>query len=438
VLFGCLSFVAKSQTEFMLHGTLKIYKGRVDSVTIVVESERKQYGRVVKPDSTGEFRIWLAYARDYVVKFSRPGYQTVMFAVSTKMPEGVKHCCFTPFDMSFHLFKPDGKSDTLFRRPIVKIKYEARLKTYNYSLDIDYYIQKMIVQAEIDKQQRVKDEASRSRMRDSLEMERKYLSLINSGNSYYVNQQFALSRQMFEKALELKPSRKYPAYKLEDIKTELEIFNKKIDSLPPDHDSIVAAVMRPKPEPKPVLTYRRKTPQELEAMFRKDLQKQIVKETRDPRELQQRLAFVSQVLDKKKPEPVAAAQPVSLAPEVPVAVKPRPIVVLPEPPPAKDSIPNFDNEAYQDSLKNKYPDERTIERTTEEYKTTTRVIINRDNKVAVYLKVEHKWGATFYFIDNTPFPMENISKSFFEVSTRLLSERDVAPAQQDSLFHGDQ
>ena len=430
--------MASGQTEFMLYGNLKVYKSKPDSTTITVESNRKQYGRVVKVDSTGEFRVWLEYAKEYVVRFEKPGYQTVIFNVSTKLPEGIVNCCFTPFDMSFHLFKPDGKYDSLFRKPIVKIKYEPRLRTFNYSLDIDYYIQKMYVRAETEKQQKIKDAILQARARDSLDVERKYMNLITTGNSYYKTQQFALSRQMYEAALQLKPERKYPYYKLEDIRTELELFNKTRDSLPFNSDSIVKTVVEKKPEskPAPVSPYRRKTPAEIEAMFRKDLHAQIVKETKDPRELEKRLAFVSFVLDKKKPEPVKNEKSDTIKPvvgreeTVDVPMVSSPIVTLIK----EDSI-QFNEIAYQDSLKRKYPNERTIEIIQEDFKKTTRVIMNRENRVTIYLKVEHKWGATFYFIDNKPYPMENISNSFFEVSTKLpVDDNPSIPLKNDSTI----
>ena len=83
----------------------------------------------------------------------------------------------------------------------------------------------------------------------------------------------------------------------------------------------------------------------------------------------------------------------------------------------------FNKAAYQDSLLKIYPNERTIEIINDDYKKITKVIINREHLVTIYLKVEHKWGGVFFFIDNTPFPLENISKSYFEVATRLLSEK---------------
>jgi tetratricopeptide (TPR) repeat protein len=341
------------------------------------------------------------------------------------MPKGVMHCCFTPFDMSFHLFKPDGKYDSLYRQPITVIRYEPTLKTYNYSLDIDYFIQKMVVNAEIEKQRKIKDALLQARVKDSLEMERQYIEIIVAGNLYFVQRKFTMAQQMFEKALVMKPMRKYPAYKIEDIKTELEIFNKRGETL--TRPQAMMSVVKPsQPPPPPIATYRRKTRQELEAMFRNDLTKQVVKESKDQGDATRRLAFVNKVLDKKKTDTMQ--QPVALVVRLDTShrdttVKHLRPLVMPELSIAPE-FADFDEEAYQDSLRKKYFAERTIELLKEDMKTITKVILNQDDKISIYLKVEHIWGATFYFRDNYPYPMENISKSYFEVTTKLLSDRD--------------
>jgi tetratricopeptide (TPR) repeat protein len=86
----------------------------------------------------------------------------------------------------------------------------------------------MIIKADIDRQQKIKNFARQSQINDSLEIERQYLSLINSGNLYFSKRQYIMARKIFEKAQQINPKRKYPAYKLEDINTELEIFKKKL------------------------------------------------------------------------------------------------------------------------------------------------------------------------------------------------------------------
>ncbi|MBI4646127.1 MAG: hypothetical protein HY738_05880 [Bacteroidia bacterium] len=75
-------------------------------------------------------------------------------------------------------------------------------------------------------------------------------------------------------------------------------------------------------------------------------------------------------------------------------------------------------EERQKQLREQYPDERTVEVMKSEGKIITKIIINRNNEVTVFLKVEHNWGGTFYFIDYSPEPLVSISKDYFERRTK--------------------
>jgi tetratricopeptide (TPR) repeat protein len=509
ILIGLLLFphFVKAQDEFMVYGIIKIQGESTDSATIIIESDKRQYGRTITLDKTGEYRIWLPYSKDYILKFAKANYQTIPIAVSTKLPDDIAKCCFTPFEMSFHLFKTDGTHDSLFKKPIVTVRYETKLKSFYYSLDVDYYIQKMYIKAENEHKSKIKDQAFIARHKDSLEVERKYMSLVNSGNLYYSMHQFIMARQMFTKALEIKPNRRYPSYKLEDIETQLIIFNKAKDSIPKNADSIVNALLSNNSVSKKAIEYKRKTPEEIQAIFKQDLYKQIKSETKDPKELATRISFINnEVINKKETPPTIDSNKISIVKcdtlksdtIIPIAniefpkkdssiqqkkpvdiiyIAPQPIdtikvdtintkikidtikgtmvqinntvtdtsIKITKPIQSKDSIipllkPKvtkqiavkpillnnrpFDKAAYQDSLIKRYPNERTIEIINEDYKKITKVIINRDNMVSIYLKVEHQWGGIFFFKDNTPFPLENISKSYFEVATKLLSDKE--------------
>ena len=469
-----------AQEEFVAYGTIKIEGSSPENTRITVESEKIQFGRTIMLDSSGSFKIWLPYSKDYIIKFSKPGYQTVPFALSTKLPDNIAKCCFTPFDLSFHLFKPDGIHDSLFKKPIVSIRYEPKLKSYFYSLDIDYYIQKMYLRAKADHSKKVNDLAFIAKHKDSLEVERKYLKLINSGNVYYSLRQYNMARVMFSKALELKPKRRYPAYKIEDIETQVLIFNKEKDTLPQNVDSIVASLIKTQPDLKKQIEYKRKTPEEINTIFKNDLYKQIESETTDKKELAKRIQFINNEVINKQETIVAVidtnkkgidsnitinkdtTKQLILAKEIPIqkdsivttVPKEKPIptdttyhqiakkdtVNLKEEPkvqpilkpaePIKKQMKvstgtkPFDKVAYQDSLLKTYPKEKTIEIITEPYKKITKIVINQNNLVSIYLKVEHKWGGIYFFKDNTPFPLENISKSYFEVATKLLQDKN--------------
>src|SRR3989339_379604 len=69
-------------------------------------------------------------------------------------------------------------------------------------------------------------------------------------------------------------------------------------------------------------------------------------------------------------------------------------------------------------LKAKYPQEKSVETIKEKTKTTTQVVINKNGKITVFSKVEHNWGATFYFLKEPGQPIVNISRDYFERNTR--------------------
>jgi len=67
----------------------------------------------------------------------------------------------------------------------------------------------------------------------------------------------------------------------------------------------------------------------------------------------------------------------------------------------------------------KYPNNKTIEEIEKPGKHITRVIMNIDQKVTIYLKVKHSWGATFYFIDEVGYEPSSISAIHFNRMTDL-------------------
>ena len=60
------------------------------------------------------------------------------------------------------------------------------------------------------------------------------------------------------------------------------------------------------------------------------------------------------------------------------------------------------------------PDEKKVEETEKNNRKITKITIRRLGIVTVYRKVEHNWGAIYYFRE-----MENISKTIFEHETKL-------------------
>ena len=140
---------------------------------------------------------------------------------------------------------------------------------------------------------------------------------------------------------------------------------------------------------------------------------------------------------KEEPEPIVepepqpiVEQPVAPAKEEPKPVEPekktvvtkQPIVKPAKPAPRQltDEEKEARKEAEMQQLKIRYPEQKTVLEIDQPGKHITRVIMNIDNKVSVYLKVKHNWGATFYFQDEIGEDnLRSISEQTFNKMTNL-------------------
>ena len=77
-------------------------------------------------------------------------------------------------------------------------------------------------------------------------------------------------------------------------------------------------------------------------------------------------------------------------------------------------------EAEMQKLRVQYPEQKTVLEIDQPGKHITRVIMNIDNKISVYLKVKHSWGATFFFEDEIGEDnLRRISELTFNKMTNL-------------------
>ncbi|MBK8809019.1 MAG: hypothetical protein IPO21_21275 [Bacteroidales bacterium] len=419
--------------------------GITDSVSIKVSNSEKVLFEK-KTTAQGDYEIFLNYGENYTLTFAYKDYTTLQFMVFLKLPVGVKQCCFTPLNFTFHLFKPDGVNDKLFQKPLVEAKYIEKFKNFNYDIDVDFIVQKKIIDAEVARRKLAQDAVNYKAYQDSMLIENRYMDLINRGNLLYGANQFTLAKDYFVKAHELKPTRRYPKYKLEDIQTELEIFNKTADSLGIAIDSIMPREIKIDSVKALAVVAKPMTQEQLMQKLMNDLKRNISSAVKDTKQLRSALSYTQQKIDvnnnlsnekvvlvvDSKPvetksvevksiEKIENVKKTDTVPVIsPVEVKiPKEVVVIEQKSTVISKPEEFDPVVYQDSLAKIYPTTKTIEVEEDMYKKVTRVIINKDNFVTIYLKVEHKWGATYYFIDRTPFDPENISSSFFDFSTNV-------------------
>ncbi len=73
----------------------------------------------------------------------------------------------------------------------------------------------------------------------------------------------------------------------------------------------------------------------------------------------------------------------------------------------KISKPVIDEEKINKELAKKYPNTKTVENITAKHKKIKKVIINKNGKVTIYLKVMHDWGGIYYFVDKSYLQQKN-------------------------------
>lgn len=66
-----------------------------------------------------------------------------------------------------------------------------------------------------------------------------------------------------------------------------------------------------------------------------------------------------------------------------------------------------------------YPNRKTVEEIDQPGKHITRVIMNIDHQIIIYLKVQHAWGAVFFFTDEIGQELKSINEQYFNLMTNL-------------------
>ena len=453
VALSCGLF-AQNQNEFKIYGKIKAANGPAEGVSIKVTQRGYKFSETTT-DAKGAYEIYLPYGKNYVITYTIDGFQTMTFEALMELPSNAPQCCYRPLEISYHLFNPDAKYKKLFDKTFHVIAYEKQYKGFNYDLDIDYMIQQRIVNTELFEQQLQLAKNGAESNKDSIKAEKRYMALINQGTVYYEKSQFYAAKKFFTEATKLKPNRLYSYYKLEDIKTELDRFETKAELLGINIDSLIAQELAQAEEddggPKTYPAYVPLTDQQVEEIFRTELQKQVYASSSNVAEGNRTMRLMDEFFSeetrrntaiaqnepkkkekKKKTEPeqvVAKEEPKEEQKQTPIDLSqkptPKPVVTKTEQPVKKV----VDFVTYQDSLMHKYPNERTIEVTQDAHKKTTRVFMNDGKRVDIYTMVEHTWGATYYFLEEYPTGTTSIGYAAFVNKTKLTDLNNIQPTQ---------
>ena len=279
--------------------------------------------------------------------------------------------------------------------------------------------------------------------------EQQYKAAMQNAKTAFDAKMYSEALYFYREALKIKPDAKLPRYKIEDIRTmyiddgikEIAENKKvtqdeaKIEAETKADERIEAEIEQAQKELEilkvaTVISIDEETVVDDENIDIADVEPTLETKQPEPEPIVVEPA-------KEEPEPIVepepqpiVEQPVAPAKEEPKPVEPekktvvtkQPIVKPAKPAPRQltDEEKEARKEAEMQQLKIRYPEQKTVLEIDQPGKHITRVIMNIDNKVSVYLKVKHNWGATFYFQDEIGEDnLRSISEQTFNKMTNL-------------------
>lgn len=262
-----------------------------------------------------------------------------------------------------------------------------------------------------------------------------YEQAMKNAKQAFDAEQYSEALMFYKEAIDINPNALLPKYKIEDIKTiyikkELSIIkkepvNKKISNKKKKDILKEEKEIKKKAE---VEAFKKmnKDVDELKAELKQedvdvvDIDEELVLEDSliidniapDRDANMQKIKIKQQVkLKERKKDSLVLVNKKYNSPKVKQKVKTKKIVVIVK---NKDNIIEENNKLIK-----KYPNKKTVENIDKNGKHITRIIINIDNNVTIYLKVKYDWGAVYFFVDEVGKDLRSISENYFNVKTNL-------------------
>ncbi len=275
--------------------------------------------------------------------------------------------------------------------------------------------------------------------------EQQYKAAMQNAKTAFDAKMYSEALYFYREALKIKPDAKLPRYKIEDIRTIY--IDDGIREIA-ENKQIAQEEVKKQAEAKAderIETEIEQTQKELETLkvatvISIEEESVVYEENID-------IADVEPTLETKQPEPEPkpiepepkaiepepiVTQPVESIEEEPkpvvepkkttVVSKPQPIVSKPKPhtqPKMTDEEKKAWKDAEKQKLRKQYPEQKTVLEIDQPGKHITRVIMNVDNDISVYLKVKHSWGATFFFEEEVGEDLRSITEVYFNKMTDL-------------------
>lgn len=275
--------------------------------------------------------------------------------------------------------------------------------------------------------------------------EQQYKAAMQNAKTAFDAKMYSEALYFYREALKIKPDAKLPRYKIEDIRTIYiddgirEIAeNKQIaqeevkkQAEAQADERIEAEVVQTQKELETLKVATVISIEEESVVYEENIDIADVEPTLETKQPEPEPKPIEPEPKAIEPEPIVT-QPVEPIKEEPkpvvepknttVVSKPQPIVSKPKPhtqPKMTDEEKKAWKDAEKQKLRKQYPEQKTVLEIDQPGKHITRVIMNVDNDISVYLKVKHSWGATFFFEEEVGEDLRSITEVYFNKMTDL-------------------
>ncbi|HKL08122.1 MAG TPA: cell envelope integrity protein TolA [Bacteroidales bacterium] len=445
-ILSLVSFQTYSQNYIEIEGILGVINGSPKDGSIKLY-ENGQLIENYTSDRSGKINVDLDLNKDYILEFSKEGYVTKKININTEMPDEYLDKRYAPIRFAVDLFQQyDEVNTVVFTQPVGIIKFYENIGDFDYDVDYSREVRTKIDKAEkelqeahkehledIQEEKKAAEEAERQRIiqeqKAAAEAKRKAEEEAKRKAAEEKARQIQLEKERAEqKRKEEEAKREAEKIRQQQIADSLKQAAKEKAQREAEEEARRKAAERARQ--KAEADSIRKVQEEkarLEAERKAELlaQEKAEAESRTKEEearkeaekiRQQQIAdSLKQMAEERRKEEEAAKAQAEIE-------KQKRIKQDLEDRKAKAIAAEINQQKYSQNvadelskLKKEYPEGKTVEEIEKYGMQITRTIIVGDNRIKVFLKVQHPWGETFYF-RNT----QCISKHLYDIEIKKL------------------
>jgi len=228
LLFACCflsSNVAKAQWDYVVAGTVKKNKKKLEGAVVTLYKGNAQISQVVT-QANGRFSVNIDQNTEYTLTITKPGHITKKFYFNTKgIPEDRAKAPFGGQDIEVSIFEmpkdPGVQSqiNAILSQPMAKFYYDDKIKEIDYDKAYSQSMQEALAKlAQVEKEANAKaEEESKKQQQLEAAAASQYQAAIAKGDAAFAKKDYATARAAYEDALTIKKGEPYPLEKIKEI-----------------------------------------------------------------------------------------------------------------------------------------------------------------------------------------------------------------------------